>query len=480
MSFGISGSSSGDSSSSSSASSESSSGSSSVSSSISESASGAATESAADQASLSSNPDQSESPAPADERTGASVDKFSLPENTDARAYSLAAEADTDNTVPTVNDTLCSAPEKFGRPEYLGASDSASDTSAESTRGTVTVKPGQSILGALSAAGVQSAQLSAAYGSLLSSGQLQAAEFKDSSPVVQPGRQFDVDTAQFTPSNAALGAKLIRGETAAKLAAQNLAMPALNGNTLNSQDAGQPQTPPIAAVSPKQQPSPTAVAPNNSFSDQYNNVLGAWGDVKKNLRESNDAIAVSDNGGVITAAVAFTTAPRELGFKLIDAGLSLGSAAASVYGSARNGTLVQDAKDTFGPAVGAFAAGFADANAVRISASLGDAKVMLGTDRVGVQYKTKGDVVDGVTRLTHTWGDEGFKTELMLEKNFVNIKVPVKPKVGGMPLNITVVPGARQNLTGSQKITPSTNIELGVEGNKNLPKVAIEFRKFGS
>lgn len=79
-------------------------------------------------------------------------------------------------------------------------------------RGAVTVRDGQGILTALQSAGVPKDSLRAAYGSLVSSGQLTADDFVDDRPVVQPGRRFDLDSSTFTAGNARLGGLMITGE----------------------------------------------------------------------------------------------------------------------------------------------------------------------------------------------------------------------------------------------------------------------------
>lgn len=200
--------------------------------------------------------------------------------------------------------------------------------------------------------------------------------------------------------------------------------------------------------------------------------------VKNQLRQDNDAVAVSNGGGVLTGLVAFSTAPRELGFSLIDAGLALGRVAVSTYDSAQAGTLRQDASDYFAPTATQFGKAIFNSDTYRLSASYGDAKVMLGTDRVGVQYKTPGSL-DEVGRLTYGWGASGpKKMETVLEHNFVKIPLMPTANVYGVPVGLDVVPGIRQNITGSRTITPSINFDLSV---KNTPiKFSVEFRKSGS
>ncbi|HET9643650.1 MAG TPA: hypothetical protein VFP68_09915 [Burkholderiaceae bacterium] len=213
------------------------------------------------------------------------------------------------------------------------------------------------------------------------------------------------------------------------------------------------------------------------FGKQYDEMRSGWESFKNDVRRNNDEAAESDDGGSITAAVAFTQAPRELGFGLIDAGLALGKGAVSLYDSARAGTLGRDAGNVL-HAAQKFGADIFKSDTVRLSASWGDAKAMIGTDRIGVQYKSRGSI-DEVTRLTYPWGHDKARVETVLEKNFGKISIlPAGARAYGLPIGLDFVPGARQNLSGSRAVTPSANFELGIKGTP--VKIAIELRKSGS
>jgi hypothetical protein len=114
-----------------------------------------------------------------------------------------------------------------------------------------------------------------------------------------------------------------------------------------------------------------------------------------------------------------------------------------------------------------------------------DVKIMIGTDRFGIQYKA-GGIADSVNRYTYRWGDPSWTDEMLLEKNFkygTHNRLLPSMQIGGVPLSIDVVPGARQNLTGNRTITPSMNIDFNIGKTDYIPlkfKLSIEFRKSGS
>jgi hypothetical protein len=93
---------------------------------------------------------------------------------------------------------------------------------------------------------------------------------------------------------------------------------------------------------------------------------------------------------------------------------------------------------------------------------------MLGTDRVGFQFKkelgvnlpsdSRLGVADTVARFSYNW-DAGMQEELLVEKNFLKVPLMRTTAVGGVPLSVDVVPGARFNVTGNQQITPSLNVD---------------------
>jgi len=166
--------------------------------------------------------------------------------------------------------------------------------------------------------------------------------------------------------------------------------------------------------------------------------------------------------------------------------LALGRTVVGVGESAVKGTLVEDTRQRFGPAVDAVRAmGSPSGWNVRVSASYKDVKGMLGTDRVGVQYKERSGQdatvkVDQVVRSTHRWGDDAFsRDEVMLEKNFRAVRLPIPGRVFGVPLNtLQLVPGVRENLSRPSAPTPSLNLELPLP-NKSDWKIAIELRRAG-
>ena len=133
--------------------------------------------------------------------TEPSGDPFGLPEHGEARTHALAA-----------------APADFLDDGFSCRRDPDTPPDDGPIRGGVTVRDGQGILSALQAAGVPKDNLRAAYGSLVSSGQLTGKDFEDGKPVVLPGRTFQLDSAEFTEANARLGGQLIGNENAQRVA----------------------------------------------------------------------------------------------------------------------------------------------------------------------------------------------------------------------------------------------------------------------
>ena len=117
----------------------------------------------------------------------------------------------------------------------------------------------------------------------------------------------------------------------------------------------------------------------------------------------------------------------------------------------------------------------------RVSVSVKDAKFMVGTDRIGVQYKDRGPIEE-VTRLTYRWGADRAKVEPVLEKNGTERPLG-QGSVMGVPVKVQLVPGVRQNLSGSQAITPSLNLDFGIKSpwaEALKLKVSLEVRQSGS
>ncbi|MEY4562175.1 MAG: hypothetical protein RLZZ618_1452 [Pseudomonadota bacterium] len=438
-------------------------------------------------------------PAEPENVPGVDPEKFGLPENADAQGFVLATE-ESPPAEQTASEAAADAPAQAeSQPQAAEASETAAapeeavnwcpadPASGEAVdgpvKGSVTVRPGQGVLSALKAAGVPADKLNAAYGSLVASGQLKAGDFKNGIPVVQPGREFQLNSAEFTDKNAKLGGSLIGNEFAARVVADTAPVLALTHATPEER-AADPNYQLMRDSQVRQNsttPAAPAAMPEPRFADQYKGVLDGWDSIKDGLRAANEATALSDGGGLLTAAVAFTEAPRELGFSLVDAGLGLGGLAVDFTKSVIDGTVVSDATAKFGPILNSYAA--IEDKQFRVSVgykneALGvDAKVMVGTDRFGIQYKTPG-VVDEVGRFTYSYGDDAPKLEMMLEKNFdVGAKLPAR--IGGLPLKIEVVPGLRENATSGGTVTPSLNIEVSSPAFNGF-KGAIEVRQSGS
>ena len=243
-----------------------------------------------------------------------------------------------------------------------------------------------------------------------------------------------------------------------------------------------------------------------TLTGNYDSVVGqTWNAFKAQTRVNLDEVAVAGGGNGITMLASGIYAASEVGYGLIDAGLALGRVGANTYDSFKGGTLQNDFQQNVGKPLLNFAEGMLQADHVRVSVGAKltkdgeptgeDVKVMLGTDRVGLQYKnTKVDPdsfgiqnkgkspLDSVVRTTYRWGDDGPTTEMMLEKNF---PTPLKldRTIGGVPLNLELVPGARQNISGNRIITPSLNLDLNVGKTQAVPfgfKFSIEMRKSGS
>jgi YD repeat-containing protein len=243
---------------------------------------------------------------------------------------------------------------------------------------------------------------------------------------------------------------------------------------------------------------------DQTFIEKYHAMLDGWESFKEGLRISNDEVAINDRGGVLTGLVAATTAPRELAFGLIDAGLGLGSLSTflvddlvpfsldvseAVGSSFSSGSFWSDAGGYLGRVVEQFdAAGELVPDVFRVSLSVGNDKVMIGTDRFGISHKTPepriggftksfGVEVDNVTRSTYTWGEE-WSTETLTETNF-KVGASRTVPVYGVPVNVSFVPGIRHNTSSAGTPTASYNVELKTPVFDNV-KLTIEGRKDGS
>jgi hypothetical protein len=230
---------------------------------------------------------------------------------------------------------------------------------------------------------------------------------------------------------------------------------------------------------------------SETFTATYDSVVIAnWKQFMKETNENLDQVGVSGGGNAMTAAAAAAHAGSEIGFRLVDAGFGLGRVAARTYDSYSRGTLWTDFNaNVIDPTI-SFAAAMAKTDTYRLSLGVtlkndDDVKIMIGTDRFGIQYKA-GGIADSVNRYTYRWGDPSWTDEMLLEKNFkygTHNRLLPSMQIGGVPLSIDVVPGARQNLTGNRTITPSMNIDFNIGKTDYIPlkfKLSIEFRKSGS
>jgi hypothetical protein len=246
--------------------------------------------------------------------------------------------------------------------------------------------------------------------------------------------------------------------------------------------AGQPAAP-MAGLSQAPQASVDTLT-----GDYDAHVLQAWSDHKARTRTGLEDVGVGGAGGVMTGLAAVTYAASEIGHDLVDAGLALGRVGAQAKDAYARGTMGSDFKENVLDPALAFAIGLAEVDVMRLSGGVrlpsGDeVKGLIGTDRVGIKYKTTALGVGAISRLSHRWGDAGWTQDFLLEKNFkhgkANTLLPTVP-VGGVPVSIEIVPGARFNVTGSRQTMPSLNIDFNVGKNKYIPfdtKLSIEFRK---
>jgi hypothetical protein len=250
-------------------------------------------------------------------------------------------------------------------------------------------------------------------------------------------------------------------------------------------DAQQRQTTPTPSNT-------TASTPSGySLTKGYDQFLDSYQQFKSTNRQNVEDLGVSGGGGVQTGVAATIYAAGEIGYSLLDAGFGLGRLGAQTFDSWNNGTLVQDAKlHVIDPTVN-FAKTVNEMDTFRLSVGAKltkdgkptgeDVKFMVGTDRIGFQYKTKGDNADSVARTTYEWASDSVKTENLIERNF-STPLQIKRDVAGVPLTLEVVPGLRYNLTGSKTVTPSINLDLNVGKTPQIPfglKVSVEARKRG-
>lgn len=392
-------------------------------------------------------------------------DTFGWPENAEARGFAA--------------DVSCTAEE--------AGDEAVADTGTEPRR--VVVGAGQGVLAALRSSGVEDADLPAAYGALVRDGQLGAADFVRGTPIVQPGRSFTLDSHALDDDAASLGRRLIGAEHRERVAADVEAIQSRTRPTQAQRDAdpnwrlvnaARQREQSVAPVAPAPAPAPVARGPVSADYDDV--VLAGWENFKREVREDNAALQASDDG-VLGVASHIVAVPRELGFGLITSGLSLGRGIVGAAESVAAGTALEDAERTFGPALRAVATTAPTMDHVRVSVSRGDYKAMIGTDRIGVQYKEKpkvGEVpVDQVTRLTHRWGDDAWvRADTMIEKNFdVLPPIPGRGAVAGLPVQrFEVVPGLRQNPSGGGAVTPSLNLDVVLPDKW---KITLELRKSG-
>jgi LysM repeat protein len=240
----------------------------------------------------------------------------------------------------------------------------------------------------------------------------------------------------------------------------------------------------IAAYAP-----PALVStPEETLTSSFDSVVGMFSDFKAHNRNGVEEFGVSGGGNVKTVIASVTHAASEIGYTMVDAGLALGRLGTVSYDSLNAGTFIEDFKNNVSEPALKFATALKDSDVVRISAGAAlpdksaDGKIMIGTDRVGVQYKVGGPV-DSVNRLTYRWGDTQMRDEMLIEKNLTKIPVLSSGNIGGLPVSVDVVPGVRLNLSGNRVATPSVNIDLNIASQllkDYKPKITLEIRKSGS
>jgi hypothetical protein len=247
----------------------------------------------------------------------------------------------------------------------------------------------------------------------------------------------------------------------------------------------------VAAAAP-------VAAGKQTFTSDYDSVMKLYSDLKTYTRNGVDEFGVQGRGGVQTGVAAVVHAGSEIGYTLLDAGFALGRLGAVSYDSVKAGTFVQDFKNNVGIPTLQFATAVMDSDVARISvgASLpdesADGKFMIGTDRIGIQgkvptYKVGTEKVnmkvDEVTRVTYRWGDTQLRNEILVESNLPKIPLVPSATIGGIPVSVDLVPGARLNLSGNRTPTPSVNVDLNIKHplvERYKPKVTLEIRKRGS
>jgi hypothetical protein len=216
---------------------------------------------------------------------------------------------------------------------------------------------------------------------------------------------------------------------------------------------------------------------SKELTESYDQVLQAWDSTKDKVRVDNTRIAIQDGGGILTGIVAVTELPREIGFGVIDAGLWLGGLFASekIRAETVNGAVgIYDAAAQFDVENGA----------VRVSAGYEnkttgfDGKVLIGSDRVGVQFKNpqlRGPNIVSATRYSLDYTD-GYEVELLAEYDAPKFSVPLPWKVAGLQLKMETAFGTRSNTT-SGELLPSLNFTFKPKlAALKYFKVAIELR----
>ena len=358
----------------------------------------------------------------------------------------------------------------------------------ESTLQTIVVKKNQGVLKALASAGIN--ERYAAYGQLARTDQL-SFDPKTFSPIVMLGQElyYDPNLAQIGDDE--LGRQLVsnegkkRGEILAVAKEKTLRLEAEYLKKQVEMDQLYKQVYMSKPYKLVRMPEPLPNAPIKSeFVTNYENFVGAWDDgIEKNRV---DLKAMQDNAGSASAAVGYAVLGkvRDGGTSFIRAGLGLGGVGVDFLDSAVNGNLGRDTLRYVNSVANALPSwnelkGF---DVLRVSFSLkinsgNDVKVMLGTDRVGIQFKQK-DRVDLVERYTWDYSDKPLKQEIMLEKNITEIQI-LKARAGKYIIPLSVVPGVRQNLSTTRAITPSLNFDANTSSIVNGTKFSIELRKKG-
>ncbi|WLQ11599.1 type IV secretion protein Rhs [Hahella aquimaris] len=200
---------------------------------------------------------------------------------------------------------------------------------------------------------------------------------------------------------------------------------------------------------------------------KYDYFLGAWELGKQRVLDNLDQAAIQDDGGIITFAAAFIKFPAEIGFGLIDTGLSLGGIAVSPkvrqYQVEQWESAWKDFTTTSPLIIDELATDiFSGEDDIRLTIDSDrkviNGKVVVGTDFYGVQFKnvnTTGERTQGrfntddVVRYASDW-DGNNSTSVILEKTSKSFSLPLPKAWNNADIDLGISVGARYNLTTSQ------------------------------